>query len=479
MKRVFGILKVVILCSAMAVLSVFAMAEGAEQQKNNPAKVIKSTKLDISNGANSARLLDDDIYTRVKFGEKTAVKVKADSPIFAVYLVFDGPLVGYNFSYGDYVVTQGADGFLHDYKAIASPVNEILFEFNAGTIITDIYILGEGDVPDWVQVWEKPLAKADMLVLPTHHDDEILFFGGTMPVYSQEKGKKVQVAYMNNHWGEPFRPHEALDGLWLSGIRNYPIIPDFKDIKFYDLKGALNFYKEDVLVEYYVSLIRRFKPDVIVGHDFGGEYGHGSHMASAYAVSKAIEVSNSPEKYLASANTFGTWDVKKTYLHLYEKNKIVMEWDVPLKAFGGKTGFEVATIALDAHASQRKYYAMSKKGVYDCRQFGLYRSTVGDDVKKDDFFENVPISEEKTNLSLRQEVVLQTQNSPDDSKNNGISNSNENLGKNKKEDFPCFDGVNDFFSNKWVIIGTSVLGIIALIVVVRIIYIIRKKGRKS
>lgn len=374
------------------------------------ATVLDDVEISLSNSANASQLLDDDIYTKIKFSEKSTINIKSNSQIHGIYLVFDGKLKGYNLSYAEYAISVGVDGFLHDYKKLYTPVLELDIEVGAGSVLTDIYVFGEGNPPDWVQVWEKPLQKADLLVLPTHADDEILFFGGTMPVYASEKGMNVQVAYMNAHWGEPYRPHEALNGLWASGIRNYPIIPDYKDIKFLDLQSALNFYGEDELIEYYTTLIRRFKPEVIVGHDFGGEYGHGSHMASAYALSKALELSNSNEYFPASANTYGLWNVKKTYIHLYEQNKIVMEWDEPLEAFGGKTGFEVATTALDCHVSQRIYYEMSKRGVYDCRQFGLYRSIVGEDIKKNDFFENIPPKAESVNLDLRQEVIIPIQN---------------------------------------------------------------------
>ena len=37
---------------------------------------------------------------------------------------------------------------------------------------------------------------ADMLLLPTHADDEHLWFGGTMPYYAGELGYKVQVGLL-------------------------------------------------------------------------------------------------------------------------------------------------------------------------------------------------------------------------------------------------------------------------------------------
>lgn len=462
------ILVLVIVCGLFTSNKVNA-DENDSDIDNITAKVLEDIEITLSNSANSSRLLDDDIYTKIKFNEKTTINIKSNSLIHGIYLVFDGKLKGYNLNYDEYAISVGVDGFLHDYKKLYTPVLELDIEVSSGGVLTDIYVFGEGNTPDWVQVWEKPLTKADLLVLPTHADDEILFFGGTMPVYASEKGMSVQVAYMNAHWGEPYRPHEALNGLWASGIRNYPIIPDYKDIKFLDLQSALNFYGEDELVEYYTTLIRRFKPEVIVGHDFGGEYGHGSHMASAYALSKALELSNSSENFPASANTYGLWDVKKTYIHLYEENKIVMEWDEPLETFGGKTGFEVAKTALDFHVSQIIYYEMSKRGVYDCRQFGLYRSKVGEDVLKNDFFENIPQKVETVNLELRQEVSVPQSEL-------GL-NSNANGDEYSKVENPCFsDCESDSDGIPMNVI--MVLAIVLLIISASIIVFISIKNRR-
>jgi hypothetical protein len=68
-----------------------------------------------------------------------------------------------------------------------------------------------------------------------------------------------------------------------------------------------------------------------------------------------------------------------------------MDWQVPLAAFGNRTAFSVAEEALLKHKSQHPLNDdMAESGRYDCRKFGLYMSTVGEDVRKNDFFENIP-----------------------------------------------------------------------------------------
>ena len=63
--------------------------------------------------------------------------------------------------------------------------------------INEVFVFGDGDLPDWVQRWEPTPEKADLLLLVAHPDDELIFFGGTIPTYAVERGMNVVVAYMS------------------------------------------------------------------------------------------------------------------------------------------------------------------------------------------------------------------------------------------------------------------------------------------
>ena len=47
--------------------------------------------------------------------------------------------------------------------------------------VCDISVFSEGDLPQWVQVWQPQCEKADIMLLSTHSDDEQLFFAGLLP----------------------------------------------------------------------------------------------------------------------------------------------------------------------------------------------------------------------------------------------------------------------------------------------------------
>ncbi|MBQ4362452.1 MAG: hypothetical protein II782_00425, partial [Oscillospiraceae bacterium] len=83
--------------------------------------------------------------------------------------------------------------------------------------------------------------------------------------------------------------------------------------------------------------------------------------------------------------------MKKFYIHLYEENPVVLNFDTPLTFFNGKTAFEIAQEAYAFHKSQRSYWLdVLKSNRFDCRKYGLYFTTVGEDVAKNDFLENIP-----------------------------------------------------------------------------------------
>ena len=235
--------------------------------------------------------------------------------------------------------------------------------------------------------------KADLLVLPTHADDEHLWFGGALPWYAGEKGYAVQVAYMTNHWGEPYRPHELLNGLWTVGVRNYPIISDFPDLyaSKESLESARQVYDEEAVTAWQVEQLRRFKPSVVLGHDVDGEYGHGAHMLNAATLLAALECSGDAASYPESAETYGVWQVPKCYLHLWPENTIQMEWgEMPMAAFDGRTALELAAEGFACHVSQTQWFEVKAGGSNDCRKFGLAYTNVGPDEAKNDFFEHIP-----------------------------------------------------------------------------------------
>ena len=369
----------------------------------------------------------------------TRITLENPAGIGAIYLLFD-------LEYGEYTVTDNHTGktitagtysFLHDYVALDAPSTSVTIRFSSGAVrLSELTVFSQGKAPDHVQQWSAPLdGKADIVLFATHGDDDQLFFAGLLPYYAKERGCGVQVVYLTDHRNlTNARTHEILNGLWSVGVTAYPVFGSFADFRIDDLQGTYDYYKDlgttkEDLQSFVVEQIRRFKPQVAVGHDIEGEYGHGMHMVYTDLLIHALDMTNDAEVCPESAQKYGLWDIPKTYLHLYEENKITLDYDTPLRSFGGMTAFEVTQkLGYPCHESQQytwftkwiNWVNMSVGGTpitkatqikdYNPCLFGLYRTTVGADVQKNDFMENIVTYAEQERLEqerLEQERLEQ------------------------------------------------------------------------
>lgn len=338
----------------------------------------------------TAKLTDKRINTYLAFAEqeqitincigKKAIMLKWYEP--AVYSIkfYDADGVCFaQTNYNNLIVNQYVD-LLDAAKIIICLPN--------GAKLSEIKAYEQEQISESVQIWEKPYSKADMLVISAHADDEYLYMGGTIPYYGAEKGLQVSVAWISKQ--KRNRQEEALTALWAMGIKHYPEFHNFvipiKYNKNTKIKGG-----EEAVLSAIVRLYRKYKPEVVVTHDLKGEYGHGSHKVTAKMALEAVTVAADETKFVESAQEYGTWQVKKLYLHLYGKNKIVMDWKKPLEVFGGKTALDMAKLGYSYHKSQHIWnFKVSVTSKYSCAKFGLAYTTVGNDVEKNCFLENIP-----------------------------------------------------------------------------------------
>ncbi len=255
--------------------------------------------------------------------------------------------------------------------------------------INEVYVFTEGDLPDWVQRWEPTCEKADLLLLVAHPDDELIWFGGTIATYAAERGLNVVVAYMTD--SNTTRRSELLNGLWHMGLRNYPVIGPFYDGYSFKLADAYEKWPKTRARTFVMELLRKYKPEVVLTHDVGGEYGHGAHKLCADVMQYCVENASDASVLPDSAKEYGTWDVKKFYVHLGEESTTEMNWRVPLASMGGKTGLQLAQEAYTFHVTQQNTeYVVTDEGEYSNARFTLMRSLVGEDVRGGDFMENLP-----------------------------------------------------------------------------------------
>lgn len=306
--------------------------------------------------------------------------------------------------------------------------------------------------------------KAAIMVINAHPDDEGIFFGGTLPYYSQVRNlPTVMVSLTSGDWrsnngpnsddGSGFwrREREMLNAAEQYGVRYQPVFGRFRDVSNSDhpadplgntwdywgdwtgtgawntdaIRGNEDQGKRNAAL-FLAQQIRDVKPEVIATHDFGGEYGHGNHQATALATAAAWDLAAgrtatinrtqiTPDSLQGAA-----WEAKKLYIHSYDQNPLFhLGWEASLQDLGGLSARDVANLGLDEHASQGSLAVStifetgevnSNWEPHHSESWGLYATTVGLDSHSPppsgwrleglglgnahygDFFENVDLS---------------------------------------------------------------------------------------
>ncbi len=263
-----------------------------------------------------------------------------------------------------------------------------VYTYDRSNGVNKLRVYERGKVSPVVQQWAETPDRIDLMLFCAHMNDETLYFSGTLAKLSAE-GKNVMVVYMTT---DTRRKHaEALDCIWTAGCKVHPIFLNFMDYKVDSYSKAEWLWGKDETIHAIMSVLRKYKPLVVMTHDTEGEYGHNQHkMTSRYTI-RCVEACANAKVDPESAKAYGVWEVPKLYVHLYDESKrLELNFNRGMEELHGFSPMQVAFISFDKHQSQIKRYSLKGDGVtYDCTWFSLYRSTVGDDVNKDSFFENL------------------------------------------------------------------------------------------
>jgi len=368
-------------------MEAFAKETDAPMQ---PSAKELSPSIQVSGNQSISAITDNSYHTAAVFAAADTIEISAkDGDIIdSIYILWDAPVSPYIMITDKGTLECGQYGYLHEFLAIEGGSRNLTIHIPAdGMKICGLRIFSGDTVPEDVQIWQPPCSKADIMLISSHADDEILFMGGIIPTYGAEKNAAVQVVYMTEYWmGQHIREHEKLDGLWTDGLRNYPVCGNFPDIYAENLAEAEEKYDLTALTDYLTDTLRSFRPQIVVTHDFNGEYGHGFHQLTAKAVSLALDAAadRNCRTDTESFALYGSWDVPKAYFHLYPENAMTLDLRAPLASMGGRTALEVAEEAYKRHVSQQWcWFYVSDSYKYSCADFGLYRTQVGADTSND------------------------------------------------------------------------------------------------
>lgn len=380
-----------VLALIWAGMMAFAYAEPA-----SPATVAEDITLDckISVSANTKyrkRMLNEklDACWPCKQGDTIEIKMPAGKKAQGICVSFIGEVPELTVTQGERVIGTYQDRYYTGYVAFDECCDDcsVTVRGEGAYKINRLRVFSEGILPKDAQRWTDLDGPADIMLVATHPDDEILWFGGMLPTYAGERQLKVIVVNMVGN--DTQRRLEYLNGLWTCGVRYYPEIGSFPDRSGRTPQSTLSLWGEEEPTRYITRLIRKYKPRIVVTQDIDGEYGHAHHKVTVQAVIDAVtrrapDPSWDPE----SAEQYGDWTPKGLYLHLWNENVIDFDWGAPLEAFDGETSLSVARRAFRQHVSQQKgKYHVNESGKLDSSLFGLYWSGEGPEVDAMDLFE--------------------------------------------------------------------------------------------
>ena len=312
--------------------------------------------------AAESALRDGYLKSAQQFASGEAFSVEWEDDVPAAWLC----LQWYDFPEGVTILQYGADGELLA-EETAPTLSETVTRLQdgaqraeiraggSGMYVSRCAVFGGGTLPEPFFPWQDIPDRLDYLLVATHPDDEVLYLGSVIPYYGAERGYVGTIVYVSHQMR--LRITEAQNGAWEMGLRYRPIFFGYPCLGKITDEINKQAFDAEAMKKDLVRVYRRYRPLVVFAQDIvNGEYGHWQHILTAQAAVEAFTLAADPSYDPESAQTYGTWQVQKVFLHLYPEDPIRIDADEPLSFFGGKTAFEVARNAYRKHESQWQLY---------------------------------------------------------------------------------------------------------------------------
>ena len=172
---------------------------------------------------------------------------------------------------------------------------------------------------------------------------------------------------------------------------------------------TLDFWEKEKVLEDFVYVIRKIKPDVMICRfPPDNRAGHGHHSSSAILAKEAFEAAANPQKFPEQVKEFGSWQVKRMYWNTFRfgSNNTTTEQQLKVDVGGynvvdGKSNGELAAESRSQHKSQG-FGVPSQRGT-----LLEYFSPVAGDTTVTDPFENIPSLWDQTKEGNKAKALIQ------------------------------------------------------------------------
>ena len=132
----------------------------------------------------ASKLKDNNENSYLSISKGSTISITSEEDIYGIYIIYELSSQTGNININNKNINIGVNNFLHEYIDLKeNKSKELTITYDNDVKIGEIYVIGEGEIPEYVEIWKTPCEKADVLLFSTHSDDEQLFFLGLLPTY--------------------------------------------------------------------------------------------------------------------------------------------------------------------------------------------------------------------------------------------------------------------------------------------------------
>lgn len=171
------------------------------------------------------RLSDGKISSYTEFSSGAVLTLQLNAPVQGIYIQWETLPEKYALQWLDEAGTASEKEVrtpfaVNEYISAPEGTKGILLTFLKKSTVSELEVYGAGALPSTIQQWEESLENPAYMLLCGYPGDELLFFGGLLPLFSND-GIPVSVAYMSRY--SRWRQEEGLQALWDMGFTHYPV----------------------------------------------------------------------------------------------------------------------------------------------------------------------------------------------------------------------------------------------------------------
>ena len=184
-----------------------------------------------------------------------------------------------------------------------------------------------------------PQDGVDLMIICAHPGDEYLFLNGALSLYAGEQGRSAVVVYLSE--SDEATQTAAKKALSRFGTQVQAVFGTFSPKYASNKDEQLRYWDSRQVITYLVSVIREYKPAIVLTHQPLGEYGNGAHTVASDSTFMAVRYAPEANRYPESSALFGAWQVQRLFFHQYGENMVTLDRSKPIARFNGLTALEL------------------------------------------------------------------------------------------------------------------------------------------